>query len=116
MVILGLDPGAQIIILQALATYAGIASSFFFARPVLMGQSLQSHRDLLSSVRSPEKGVQDVFASALDVLNKEARENQPKTQSDNRRGAVLLAVSLLLFTSAVALQVGQATTSGTPAG
>ena len=109
MTILGLDPGSQIIILQALATYAGIASSFFFARPVLLGQSLQANRDLLSSVRTQDKDVQDLLASAPDVLNQASQKKQSTAISDNKRGFALLVASLLLFTLAVAIQIGQAT-------
>jgi hypothetical protein len=55
----GLDSGAQIIILQALATYTALGSAYFFARPVLRGQTVQAHREILSDLESSDTDVTD---------------------------------------------------------
>jgi len=107
MEILGLSADAQVVILQALATYTGIASAFLFARPVLGGQNLQAQRELLSSLRPKDDDVADLVSQASNVLNERSQRDLPKVKSDNRWGFVLLIVSFLLFTAAVAVQIEQ---------
>jgi len=105
MTIVGLGPGAQVIVLQALATYAAIGSAAFFALPVLRGQATQAQRDILASATASEPDVAELLARATDVLTRKAQAEQPRGARDNRIGASLLAASLALFTAAVALQV-----------
>jgi hypothetical protein len=105
MTIPGFGPGAQVIVLQAMATYAAIASAFFLALPVLRGQATLAHRDILASAASSDPDVAELLARAADVLARKAQAEQPRGARDNRVGLALLAVSLALFTAAVALQV-----------
>jgi hypothetical protein len=105
MTILGLGPGAQVIVLQALATYAAIGSAFCFARPVLRGQATQAQRDILASTAAAEPDVAALLARATDVLARKAQGEQPRGARDNRIGLALLVLSLALFTAAVAMQV-----------
>lgn len=105
MRILGLDPGAQVVILQALATYAALASAYFFARPVLRGQTLQAHRELLAEATTNAPDIADLIAQASTALSKRSREEQPVTKKSNRNGILLLILSLLLFTAAIVLQI-----------
>ena len=105
MTILGLSVGAQIIVLQALATYAAITSAFFLARPVMRGQTVQAHRDLLANLVPTDSDVNALIAQATDVLTQSIKQDQPRTFRDNRRGVILLFLSFVLFTGAVALQI-----------
>jgi hypothetical protein len=108
MILFGLGPGAQVIVLQALATYTGIGSAIFFARPVLRGQALQSQRELIASLKPKDpknQGLTDLLQESSDALNDRARQKQPRDQRDNYWGFVLLLVSLVFFTFAVILQV-----------
>jgi hypothetical protein len=105
MTIFGLGPGAQVIVLQALATYAATASAFVFARPVLRGQATQAQRDILASAAASEPDVAELLARATDVLARKAQAEQPRAARDNRVGLALLLLSLALFTGAVAIQV-----------
>jgi hypothetical protein len=102
---LGLPPGAWVIILQALATYAGIGSAVFFARPILNTQALMSSRDVVSSMSSDKPDVAAMLNLLKDKLNGLVLRKQPGAKQDNLRGLVLLVVSFLLFTGAVVLQV-----------
>lgn len=103
--ILGLDPGSQVIVLQGLSTYTALASAYFFARPVLRGQTVQSHRDILSSLESKDPDVIKLIKDANSTLTRRAHLDQPLARRNNRWGLGLLVVSLILFTGAVALQI-----------
>jgi len=70
MKILGLDSGAQIIILQGLSTYTALASAYLFARPVLRTQPVEAHREILSDIKSNDTEVTDLLSQATGVLNK----------------------------------------------
>jgi len=105
MKILGLDSGAQIIILQGLSTYTALASAYLFARPVLRTQPVEAHREILSDIKSNDTEVTDLLSQATGVLNKRIQSEQPSTRRDNRRGVILLIVSVFLLTAAVVLQV-----------
>jgi hypothetical protein len=105
MQILGLEPGALIIILQAVATYAALLSAYFFVRPVLRGQTVDASHDILAALKSDDRDVEKLLEQASGVLIERKRRNQPKSRRDNAIGVLLLVVSLLLFTGAVALQV-----------
>jgi hypothetical protein len=103
--ILGLDSGAQVIILQGLSTYAALASAYCFANPVLRSQTVQSHRDILSSLESKDQDVSKLIKQAADTLTRRAQRDQPLARRNNLWGVVLLVASFLLFTGAVTLQV-----------
>jgi hypothetical protein len=104
--IIGLSPGAQIIILQAVATYLALLSAYFFARPVLREQTLRSHRELLSELASDDQAIQEIINSASAKLTTSAQTvYQRKGRRDNFRGIALLVLSGLLFTGAVVLQL-----------
>ena len=105
MTIRALGPGAWVIILQAVATYTAIASAACFARPVLRGQTVQSNRDVLSSLESSDPGVDKLIKQAADTLTRVAHLDQPLARRNNLWGVILLVASVLLFTGAVALQV-----------
>ena len=105
MTILGLEPGAQIIILQGASTYAALASAWFFARPVLRGQATASSRSILAAIKSTQADIDALVKSAAEELDKSVIAEQPSAARDNRRGAGLLVVSLVLLTLAVILQI-----------
>lgn len=105
MKILGLESGAQIIILQGLSTYTALASAYFFARPVLRTQPVEAHREILSDIKSKDTDVTDLLSQATGVLNERIRSEAPSARRDNKRGVILLIISLLLLTGAVVLQV-----------
>lgn len=105
MQILGLEPGAQIVILQAVATYAALLSAYFFARPVLRGQAVDASHDILTALKSTDRDVEKLLEHAAGVLIERKQRNLPKSRRDNAAGVLLLVASLLLFTGAVALQV-----------
>jgi hypothetical protein len=114
MTLLGLGPEAQAVILQALATYAGIISAFFFARPVLRWQPLQSQRDLLAGLKPTDPEIMNLVRDAASALDSRLQKGQPRASRDNYLGVLFLVVSCLLFTSAVVLQVEQAANSPAP--
>jgi hypothetical protein len=105
VIIFGLGPGAQVIILQGLATYAAIASAYFFARPVLRGQYLEAHRAILSEIETADADVTALIEQASGVLAQRAQADRPRAHRDNWRGVSLLLASLLIFSSAVGLQI-----------
>ncbi|WP_424137717.1 hypothetical protein [Roseomonas chloroacetimidivorans] len=105
MEVFGLGPGAQIIILQALATYSALGSAYLLLRPVLRGHLVQSHRDVLASLAAPDADTRELLAKAGDVLAKKAQLDQPKARRENRWGHALLILSVLLFSAALALQI-----------
>lgn len=105
MQILGLEPGAQIVILQAVATYAALLSAYFFARPVLRGQAVDASHDILTALKSTDRDVEKLLEHAAGVLIERKQRNLPKSRRDNAAGVLLLVASLLLFTGAVALQI-----------
>jgi type II secretory pathway component PulM len=100
-----LDPGAQVIILQAVATYAALLSAYFFARPVLRGQTLQAHRELLADMKANAPDIAKLIAEASTVLSERNHREKPVARRDNAIGVVLLVGSLLLYTAAIGLQV-----------
>lgn len=105
MDILGLGPGGQVIVLQGLSTYTALASAYFFARPVLRGQTVQSHRDILSSLKSSDPDVEQLIKSANDTLNRRAQLDYPLARQNNKCGVGFLIASVILLTCAVILQV-----------
>jgi hypothetical protein len=105
MKIFGLEPGAQIIILQALATYAALGSAWFFARPVLRGQNIAASKSVLSGVTSPQAEVAALLKRATELLEKREVDNHPLAKRDNKFGLLLLALSVVLFTIAVIEQI-----------
>ena len=105
MDILGLGPGAQVIVLQGLSTYTALASAYFFARPVLRGQTVQSHPDILSSLESSDPDVKQLIKSANDTLNRRAQLDHPLARQNNKLGVGLLIASVFLLTCAITLQV-----------
>lgn len=104
MEILGLNSGAQVIVLQGLSTYTALASAYFFVRPVLRGQTLQSHRDILSSIASTDQDVAQLINSANNTLTRRAQLDYPLAMKDNKFGIILLIASVILLTCAVTLQ------------
>lgn len=105
MRILGLEPGAQVIILQSVATYAALLSAYLLARPVLRGQTLQAHRELLAGMKPAADDVANLFSRAAQILDSRHQIERSLARRDNALGIGLLIFSLLLFTGAVALQV-----------
>jgi hypothetical protein len=105
MKILGVEPGVQVIILQGLSTYTALLSAYFFARPVLRGQTTQSNREILIDIKSSDPEVSSLIEQASEVLNRRIQNDQPLVRRDNRFGIILLVVSLSLFTGAIALQI-----------
>jgi hypothetical protein len=105
MTIFGLEPAAQIVVLQGLSTYTALASAWCFARPVLRGQTVSSSKSILSSISSSQTGVDELVKRATKVLEKRETDNHPLAKRDNNWGRFLLAVSLVLFTAAVILQI-----------
>src|SRR5690242_8785146 len=100
MVILGLEPGAQIIVLQGVSTYAALASAWFFARPVLRGQAVASSKSILGAIKATKADVDALVRRANEELDKTVIADQPSAARDNRRGLGFLAVSLVLLTLA----------------
>jgi hypothetical protein len=105
MTIFGLEPAAQIVILQGLSTYTALASAWCFARPVLRGQTVSSSKSILSSISASQTGVDELVKRATKVLEKRETDNQPLARRDNNWGRFFLGVSLVLFTAAVILQI-----------
>jgi hypothetical protein len=105
MRILGLEPGAQVIILQGLSTYAALASAYFFARPVLRGQAVESHREILSELKPQDADVAALVGEASRILDQRNAQNRTRARGDNKRGVFFLIVSVLLLTGAVLIQV-----------
>jgi hypothetical protein len=105
MTIFGLEPAAQIVILQGLSTYTALASAWCFARPVLRGQTVSSSKSILSSISASQTGVDELVKRATKVLEKRETDNQPLARRDNNWGRFFLGVSLVLFTVAVILQI-----------
>jgi hypothetical protein len=105
MTVFNLGPGAQVIILQALATYTAIASAYFLARPIIRGQTLDTHRELLSTLRSDNAEVRTLIEKASNVLAVRAQHEHPKTSHDNSYGLAWLIISFILFTGALTLQI-----------
>jgi hypothetical protein len=110
--VFGLNPGAQVIVLQGLSTYAALASAYFFARPALLGQPVQSHRDVLTNLRSSDPGITKLIADTSSILSAKAQSLNPKIKAHNRLGIAALVVSLILFTGAVVLQVSDPSFTG----
>ena len=65
----------------------------------------EAHREILSDIKSNDTEVTDLLSQATGVLNKRIQSEQPSTRRDNRRGVILLIVSVFLLTAAVVLQV-----------
>jgi hypothetical protein len=103
--IFGLDTGAQLIVLQGLSTYTALASAYFLARPVLRGQVLQAHRDVINSVQTADTRASKVIKAANSELEARALKDHPLARWDNGLGIGLLIVSIILFTAAIGLQV-----------
>ena len=105
MTLLGLGPGAQVIILQALSAYSAILSAYCFARPVLRGQAVLFSKTILSDVKSDDDKVQSLLATAHATLDKRSKADQPLNHRANKWGVGLLVASVLLLTGAVTLQI-----------
>jgi hypothetical protein len=105
MNVLGLGPGAQVIILQALSAYAAIASAYCFARPVLRGQAMLLSKTILSGVKSDDDRFKSLLATANATLQERSKADQPLDHRSNKWGVGLLVASVLLLSGAVALQV-----------
>jgi len=105
MSIFGLGTGGQIIVLQGLSTYSALASAWFFARPVLRGQTTASSKSILSGVASSQEDIKALVVRAQQILNQRENDNLPLARRDNTIAVILLALSLALFTIALLLQV-----------
>lgn len=99
------SPAAWVIILQACATYASVYSAWCFALPVLRSQGLQFSRDTLNSIETDKTDIKELIAAAADKLDVQLQQKQPGHIRRNLHGILWLAISLLLFTVAVALQL-----------
>lgn len=104
MTIFGLGPGAQVIILQALSAYSAIFSAYFFARPVLRGQTVTFSKEILSGVEANDDKAKHVLQSMRDILDRRSSQDHDWVRRSNRFGYILLAASLLILTGAVVLQ------------
>ena len=80
-------------------------SAYFFARPVLRGQTLQTNRDLLSSLESADADVKKLITQASSILTERDHLDQPSTRRQNFLGIIFLVVSFALFTGALYLQI-----------
>jgi hypothetical protein len=105
MTILGLGPGAQVIILQALSAYSAILSAYFFARPVLRGQAVSLSKSILSGVEADDAKIKSLLATAHATLDERSKADQPLNHRANKWGIGLLIASVLLLTGAVTLQI-----------
>jgi hypothetical protein len=105
MTVLGLGPGAQVIILQALSAYSAILSAYCFARPVLRGQALSVSKAILSEVKTGDAEVESLLATTREILDERIKVHQPLDRRANEWGIGLLVVSILLLTTAVLLQI-----------
>jgi hypothetical protein len=107
MTIMGLGPGAQVIILQAFSAYSAIVSAYFFARPALRGQAIAISKEILSDVAldGSDEGLKNLRENALGILSTRSSANQSLDRRANSRGIIFLAVSEVMLTGAVALQI-----------
>ena len=105
MPIFGLEIGGQIIILQGLSTYTGIASAWYFAKPVLRNQAITASKNTLSEVDADQADVRALFNRASKALAAREIKNDPLNRRDNKIAIVFLVVSLALFTAALVLQI-----------
>jgi hypothetical protein len=105
MAIFGLETGAQVVLLQGLSTYSALASAWYFAKPVLRGQTIAASKSVLSGVTSPQDDVSKLLKRANEILDESEIRNHPLAKRDNKIGVALLVVSLLLLTAAISLQV-----------
>jgi hypothetical protein len=105
MNVLGLGPGAQVIVLQALSAYTAILSAYFFARPVLRGQAVSFSKEILSSAKSDDPDVTKLLNTTIEILNNRIQVDQPSVRRSNNLGYALLVASLLLLTGAIAWQI-----------
>jgi hypothetical protein len=103
--ILGLDTGAQVLILQGLSTYTALASAYFFALPALREQPLKAHRGLLEVLESSDPDVSKLITEASNILATRSQLDQPLARWHNFLGIILLVTSFLIFTGAIILQV-----------
>jgi len=105
MAIFGLETGAQVVLLQGLSTYSALASAWYFAKPVLRGQTIAASKSVLSGVTSPQDDVAKLLKRANEILDESEVRNHPLAKRDNKIGVALLVLSLLLLTAAIGLQV-----------
>jgi hypothetical protein len=105
VIILGLSPAAQVIILQGLATYAAISSAYFFARPILRGEYLEDHRVILSEIKTADRDIAALIDHASGILTQRAQADRPRAHRDNWRGVWLLVASFIIYSGAVGLQI-----------
>lgn len=106
MAIFGLQTGGQIIVLQGLSTYAALASAWFFAKPVLRGQTIAASKTILSAIEpSPDADVNALVKRATEILTKPETEQHALAKRENRWGVVFLIASLAFFTAALGLQI-----------
>lgn len=100
-----LGPGAWIILLQAAATYAAAASSYLLLRPLLRGQELDRLAKTVAGSTSPDPAAEAFAQRVAATLAAMQAEDARRASRENLAGSLLLAVSVALFSGALALQV-----------
>ena len=104
---LGLTAPAWTIVLVAVATYGALLSGWFLALPTVRGAALQAELLLLTSAAPPAtEEERTIQADAIANIHTRLIQRVPRDRRSIRAGWVLLFVSLVVFSLAVALQAG----------
>ncbi len=98
MQILWFGSGAQVIILQAVATYCALGSAYFFARPVLRDEPIQGAKRILENIEADDEDLTALIEATRNSLDQSSLRDRPLAQRDNRCAVALLVASTLIFT------------------
>jgi hypothetical protein len=97
--------GTAVIVLQAIATYLALGSSYFFARPLLRSQSAQASLQLLESAIAVDAALDGIRQAAVEVFRDRLIRHLPRDRRSNLLGFALIGASFIVFSMAVLLQI-----------
>jgi len=100
--------GVAIIVLQAIATYLALGSSYFFAKPFLRSQAAHASLQLLESATANDAAYDAIRRTAAEVFRDRLLRQLPHDRRANILGIGLLVASFISFSAAVVLQSGLA--------